>query len=130
MGIGAMGHAVFRAIEIADEFRKRGKIVFMGGYMPSMLPEFVKDHTDSIIIGDAEISYPKLLEDFEEKGKLEKIYNYPVDNLEGFPIPRYELLLEKKITPPATLDHFGQQIRHGPTQVGKRFHGAGVPGDR
>ena len=70
VGIGAMGHAVFRAMDIADEFRKRGRKVFMGGYMVSILPDFVKDHCDSIVIGDGEISYPQLLNDYEKNGKL------------------------------------------------------------
>ena len=40
------------------------------------------------------------------------------------------LLLEIKIASPAGLDHLRQKFRHGPAQVGKSFHGAGVPGDR
>lgn len=66
VGIGAMGHAVFRAIDIAKEFRKRGKKVFMGGYMVSILPDFVKEYCDSVVIGDGEISLPMLLNDFEK----------------------------------------------------------------
>ncbi|MCU0457061.1 MAG: B12-binding domain-containing radical SAM protein [Bacteroidales bacterium] len=97
VGIGAMGHAIFRAVEIADEFRKRGKKVFMGGYMVSMTPWFVRDHCDSIIIGDAELSYPELLSDFEASGSIKTIYDRQLDNLEGLLLPRYELLLEKPI---------------------------------
>lgn len=97
VGIGAMGHAVFRAMDIAKEFRKRGKIVFMGGYMASILPEFVKEHCDSVVIGDGEISYPQLLHDFETKGKIEPVYNHQLENLENLRMPKYELLLEKKI---------------------------------
>ncbi len=97
IGIGAMGHAIFRAIDIAKEFKKKGKVVFMGGYMVSMVPWFVKDSCDGVVIGDAEISYPRLLKDFEEKGIIQKIYDYPVSALKGLPLPRYELLLDKKI---------------------------------
>jgi radical SAM superfamily enzyme YgiQ (UPF0313 family) len=97
VGIGCMGHAVFRGIDIADEFRKRGKTVFFGGYMPSMLPSFVAPHADSIVIGDAEISYPKLLKDFEKNGKLRPIYNNPLDSLAGLPVPKYEYIIEKNI---------------------------------
>lgn len=97
VGIGAMGHAVFRAMDIADEFRKRGKIVFMGGYMASILPEFVRERCDSVVIGDGEISYPQLLHDFETKGKIEPIYNHQLENLENLRSPKYELLVEKKI---------------------------------
>lgn len=97
IGIGAMGHAVFRAIEIAHEFRKRGKMVFFGGYMSSIIPDFVKDHCDSIIIGDGEVSYPQLLTDFENNGKIKPLYDNQLDSLSGQPLPRYDLLAEKSI---------------------------------
>jgi radical SAM superfamily enzyme YgiQ (UPF0313 family) len=92
-----MGHAIFRAMDIAKEFRKRGKIVFMGGYMASILPEFVQDSCDSVVIGDGELSYPQLLHDFETKGKIESIYNNQLEHLENLRLPKYELLLNKKI---------------------------------
>jgi radical SAM superfamily enzyme YgiQ (UPF0313 family) len=97
VGIGAMGHAVFRAMDIAKEFRKRGKTVFMGGYMVSILPDFVKDCCDSVVIGDGEISYPKLLHDFETKGKIAPAYDNQLENLGNLRLPKYELLLNKKI---------------------------------
>jgi len=97
VGIGAMGHAVFRAIDIAKEFRKRGKTVFMGGYMASIMPSFVKDCCDSVVIGDGEISYRQLLNDFETKGEIDPIYDNQLDNLENLLLPRYELLVNKKI---------------------------------
>jgi radical SAM superfamily enzyme YgiQ (UPF0313 family) len=96
IGIGAMGQAILRAVEIAKEFKRRGKIVIMGGYMPSMIPDYVKDVCDSVIIGDAENAYPRLLSDFEN-GTLKKIYNEPVYDIKNLPVPRYELLLDKRI---------------------------------
>jgi len=96
IGIGAMGHATFRGIKIAQEFKKRGKIVFFGGYMASLVPDYVLKYVDGVIIGDAEIAYPKLLKDFEEKGSINKVYNFPIDNLDSLPIPKYEILTEKK----------------------------------
>ena len=98
VGIGAMGHAIFRGLEIAREFKKRGKIVFFGGYMASMNPEKVlAEGVDSVVVGDAELSYPKLLADFEHTGKIASRYEEPVHDLAGLPVPRYELLLEKPI---------------------------------
>lgn len=96
VGIGAMGHAVFRAIDIAKEFRKRGKKVFMGGYMVSILPDFVKEYCDSVVIGDGEISLPMLLNDFE-KNELKPIYDNQLESLDNLLLPRYDLLLKKKI---------------------------------
>ncbi len=97
VGIGTMGHATLRGIHIAREFRRRGKTVIMGGYMASLIPSYLRSHVDSVIVGDAEISYPRLLRDFEESGRVDPVYDQPVDTLAGLPVPRYELLLDKKI---------------------------------
>lgn len=97
VGIGTMGHAVYRAIDIAKAFRERGKTVFMGGYMASIVPELVSDCCDSVVIGDAEISYPQLLKDFETTGKIKPIYNHQLESLENSRLPKYELLLKKKM---------------------------------
>ena len=97
IGIGTMGYAIYRGIEIATEFRKRGKLVVMGGYMASTVMDKVQHYVDSVVVGDAEKSYPQLLKDFEKNRKIKKIYDLPVENLVGLPIPRYELLMEKPI---------------------------------
>ena len=97
IGIGAMGHAIFRAFDIASEFKKRNKPVFMGGYMASMIPEMVLEHADSVIIGDGEVSLLKLLEDFETTGSLKRKYENPLGNLDNLPVPRYDILTQKKI---------------------------------
>jgi radical SAM superfamily enzyme YgiQ (UPF0313 family) len=96
VAIGTMGHAMFRGMEIADEFRTRGRKVVMGGYMASIAVKEAIEHSDSVVVGDAEISFPKMLKDFE-KGELQKIYDYPISNLNNLPVPRYELLLSKPI---------------------------------
>jgi radical SAM superfamily enzyme YgiQ (UPF0313 family) len=97
VGIGSMGHATFRGLEIAEEFKKRGRIVVMGGYMASIAYEEAMKYVDSVIIGDAEISYPKMLLDYERTGTVQPLYNYPIHELKNLPIPRYNLLTEKKI---------------------------------
>jgi radical SAM superfamily enzyme YgiQ (UPF0313 family) len=97
IGIGTMGHAAFRGIDLAREFKKRGKIVIMGGYMASMVPEEAQKHADAVVVGDAELAYPELLSDFETTGKIQPVYHRPVSHLDGLPLPHYELLLEKPI---------------------------------
>lgn len=97
VAIGSMGHATFRGLEIAAEFKKRGKTVVMGGYMVSMAYREAMKHVDSVIIGDAEIAYPKMMHDFETTGKVESLYHYPISELRDLPIPRYELLTQKRI---------------------------------
>ena len=97
VGIGAMGHAVFRAMDIADNFRSKGIPVFFGGYMASIVPDLVRDHCDSIIIGDGEVSFPQLLNDFEREGSIKQVYDNQLKTLENLPLPRYELLTKKPI---------------------------------
>lgn len=62
-----------RVYQIADEFRKRGKTVILGGYHPTAMPEEAKQHADSVIKGMAEKTWPRALKDLE-KGKLQPIY--------------------------------------------------------
>jgi radical SAM superfamily enzyme YgiQ (UPF0313 family) len=62
-----------RVYEIADEFRKRGKKVVLGGYHPTAMPDEAKHHADSIVLGMAEATWPKLLDD-AEKDMIKPIY--------------------------------------------------------
>ncbi len=95
VGIAAMGHAVFRALEIAKEFRRRGKTVVFGGYMASLAPWVVSEHADSIVFGNAERAWPALLEDFA-RGELKSEYRMDVSHLDGLPVPKYEILKNKR----------------------------------
>ena len=98
IAIGGMGHAIFRGFDIADEFRRKGKVVFFGGYMASMIPDIVLQHADGLIIGDSEISLPKLISDFEQTGSIQKIYDFPIKEINHLPVPNYEILTRKKIS--------------------------------
>ena len=95
VGISSMGHAVIRSIDIAAEFRRRGKTVVMGGYMTSLMPGEAAKHCDSVIVGDGETVWAEMLSDFA-RGELKPRYERPVEAL-TWPLPRYELLLGKKI---------------------------------
>lgn len=97
VAIGTMGHTIFRGLELAREFRQRGKMVVMGGYMASLAVSEVINEVDAVIVGDTEISYPKMLEDFEKNGELRSVYDYPIKDLNSLPVPHYDLLLEKPI---------------------------------
>ncbi|MCD6468506.1 MAG: B12-binding domain-containing radical SAM protein [Thermoplasmata archaeon] len=80
VGISCVTPQAPRAYEIADGFRKRGVKVVIGGWHPSALPEEAKQHADSVVIGEAELTWPRLLKDLE-KGELKPFYrnNEPVD---------------------------------------------------
>ena len=61
IAISGMGHGIVRSIDIAKAFKKKNKTVVMGGYMVSLMPEEAKKYCDSVIIGDAELSFPLML---------------------------------------------------------------------
>ena len=80
IGISAVTPSAMYAYKIADKFRENKKTVVLGGYHASALPKEAKQHADSVVIGEAEGTWPHLLRDFE-KGKLKSFYknNKPVD---------------------------------------------------
>jgi radical SAM superfamily enzyme YgiQ (UPF0313 family) len=86
VGISTLTASANHAYNIADEFRKRGKTVVLGGYHPSALPEEAKKHADAVVIGEAEISWPKLINDFEN-GKMKPFYTSETVNPESIPSP-------------------------------------------
>lgn len=76
IGIGSMGHAVVRTLDIAREFRARGKTVVLGGYMVSLMSEEAQKHADAVVVGDAEALWPQVIRDFEA-GELKPLYRAP-----------------------------------------------------
>jgi radical SAM superfamily enzyme YgiQ (UPF0313 family) len=62
-----------RSYQIASEYRKRGVPVVMGGFHATLVPEEVSDYAESILIGEAETLWPKLIEDFRN-GRLRRVY--------------------------------------------------------
>ena len=95
IAISGMGHAIVRSIDIAKEFKRRGKTVVMGGYMVSLMPQEAKKYCDSVVIGDGEESFVELVKDYQA-GVLKPFYNKPLDIL-TYPLPKYELLTGKRI---------------------------------
>jgi radical SAM superfamily enzyme YgiQ (UPF0313 family) len=63
-----------RAYEIAALYRARGVPVVMGGQHPTLLPKEAGQHCDSVVIGDAEGQWERLIED-AENGVLKPVYN-------------------------------------------------------
>jgi len=95
VGITSTTYFATRAYDIADEFRKRGKTVVIGGYHPSALPEEAKEHTDSVVIGEAEELWPQLLEDFENN-RLKPFYcQIEKVNPKNIPAPKRDIAKKK-----------------------------------
>lgn len=75
-----------KAYRIAYEFKKRNKIVGIGGPHPSVAPEEALEFCDFVGIGELEGYWHKILKDFEN-GTLKKIYKNkkPIDLKGLFP---------------------------------------------
>lgn len=92
IGITTQTQVIPRAYEIADKFKERGVPVVLGGIHATALPLEAKEHAESVVIGEGEGVWQKLIEDFKS-GKLKKFYRsncYPC--LDNLPIPRRDLL--------------------------------------
>lgn len=97
VGLGSMGYSVVRALDIAKEFKKRNRIVILGGYAAPYIPAHMLENIDSVVIGPGEISFPELLKDYQTTGRVKKVYNNPIDHINGLPVPRYDLLPKNRI---------------------------------
>ncbi len=85
-----------RAYQLAAHFRGRGIPVVLGGPHVTLIPEDAQPHADAICVGYAEESWPELLRDFAA-GQMKSRYDQrPGLKLENLPIPRRDLLPEKR----------------------------------
>jgi radical SAM superfamily enzyme YgiQ (UPF0313 family) len=93
VGISAMTCDINRAYRCADEARRRGITVVLGGYHATFLPEEASMHADSVVVGFAERAWPRLLKDFASHA-LDKIYEASWDDLFrcGNCVPRRDLI--------------------------------------
>ncbi len=62
-----------RSYQIADEFRRRGVRVVLGGFHPTLLPEEAAEHADAVAIGEVEGVWPFIVQDLAG-GRLQKRY--------------------------------------------------------
>jgi radical SAM superfamily enzyme YgiQ (UPF0313 family) len=95
VGITAVTQQATRAYEISRKFRERGIKVVLGGIHTTVMPDEARLHADSIVVGEAENLWPKLLDDFRY-GCLSPVYTSEQQvNLTESTLPRYELLRDK-----------------------------------
>ena len=62
-----------RSYYIAEEFKKRGIPVVMGGYHVTLIPQEAEKYANSLIIGNAENVWVDMIEDFKNN-QLKKVY--------------------------------------------------------
>lgn len=92
--VGITGYIIqiSQVFEIADEFRKRGKTVLIGGPMANLMPQECRPHCDVLFQGEAEYTWPRFLQEYlagkhsDHYEELEKIH------LPDSPPPRLDVL--------------------------------------
>jgi radical SAM superfamily enzyme YgiQ (UPF0313 family) len=90
VGITAFTASANRAYQIAAKYRERGTPVVMGGIHASMCPDEALQFVDSVVVGEAEPVWPRLVSDFEA-GQLAPVYRSDPGDLEGLPQPRRDI---------------------------------------
>ena len=97
VALSAMTQQATRAYAIADEFRKRRAKVVMGGIHATVLPKEAKGHCDSVVVGEAEDVWSKLLKDFSKNKGLKVKYAGLKKRLSQRPsLTENGLLMERK----------------------------------
>ncbi len=90
VGFTSLTATINRCYEISQEYRKNGIPTVIGGIHASMLPEEASQYIDSVVIGEAEGIWEKLISDFE-KNRLQKYYHAPLASISHSPSPKREL---------------------------------------
>ena len=65
-----------RAYQIAAEYRRRKVPVVMGGFHATLCPDEVSQFAESVVVGEAEEIWPRLIDDFRH-GRMGPVYRAP-----------------------------------------------------
>lgn len=80
-----------RAYEIADQYRRKGVYVVLGGIHVTSLPQEASQHADTIFLGPGEDTWPVFLADFRAKHPS-PVYQSRKRTLVDQPFPRRDLI--------------------------------------
>lgn len=96
VGITVIVHTASNAFKIADEYRKRGVFVFMGGVFVEACPEECLKHADSVITCEVEEIWKDILRDYIS-GRYKKRYELEQrPEIKGLPLPRHDMIKHPK----------------------------------
>lgn len=84
-----------RVREILKEVRARGVLTVVGGSMATVEPEQIEDLADVIFIGEADVTWPQFLREWEEGRHGVRYAQAEKTDLTQLPLPRIELLKAK-----------------------------------
>lgn len=84
-----------RALELADGYRRAGRLVVMGGMFPSHRVEECLEHAHAVCVGEGEPVWGRILEDARQ-GRLQPRYDGGCRmDLADLPVPRREIFYGK-----------------------------------
>jgi radical SAM superfamily enzyme YgiQ (UPF0313 family) len=91
-----------RSYELADEYRRRGAHVAIGGLHPTALPDEAAAHADTVFVGPGDHSFPDFLRDLRA-GHPRARYTGIRRTLVGLPPPRRDLIARHRYLVPNSL---------------------------
>ncbi len=92
VGISLLVYNAPLGFEIARRFREKGIPVIMGGSFPTVAPDWVAPHCDSVVVGEVEGLAAKIISDLKQ-GKLKPRYrSSEPPKLDQLRLPRVDLL--------------------------------------
>jgi radical SAM superfamily enzyme YgiQ (UPF0313 family) len=95
VGISLLTSNARRGYDLARLYRARGIPVVLGGMHASSCPEEAQENADTVVIGEAEDTWPALVKDFAA-GRLQKVYRSSnSSDLRNLPFPRRDLLVKE-----------------------------------
>jgi radical SAM superfamily enzyme YgiQ (UPF0313 family) len=92
--VGITGFVIHkrRMFEIAEAFRRRGKLVAAGGPFATLCPEELRDKVDVLFVGEAEYTWPRFVRDYEAGGWQAEYRQEEKPSMLDSPLPRFDLL--------------------------------------
>lgn len=92
VALSAMTIQESRLFEIADAFRRRGRLVCMGGPICNVLPERCRPHCDVLFEGEGEYTWKQFLADWQRGAHANHYVQADKIDMRDSPAPRIELL--------------------------------------
>jgi radical SAM superfamily enzyme YgiQ (UPF0313 family) len=92
VAMSGMGIQEERLFQVADEFRRRGRLVCMGGPICNVLPERCRPHCDVLFEGEGEYTWRTFLAEWREGRHADHYIQQDKVDMRDSPPPRLELL--------------------------------------
>ncbi len=95
VGLTAFNIQKTRAFKIAAEFKRRGKLVVMGGPFATSEPDVCQQHVDIVFVGEAERTWPAFCLSFKAGDYVARYTADEKIDMRESPVPLFHLLKTK-----------------------------------